>query len=50
VYILDLMIGIIMMVIEKNIFFGAKAELFTMALQMRKNPTEAERAIWQLKK
>ena len=36
--------GIIKKVIEKNIFFGAKAELFTLALQMRKNPTEAEKA------
>ena len=29
-------------------FFGAKAELFTLALQMRKNPTEAERAMWKI--
>jgi hypothetical protein len=27
--------GIIKKVIEKNMFFGAKAELFTLALQMR---------------
>ena len=29
-------------------FFGAKAELYTLALQMRKNPTEAERAMWKI--
>ena len=40
--------GMIKKVIEKNMFFGAKAELFTLALQMRKNPTEAERAMWKI--
>ena len=40
--------GIIKKVIEKNMFFGAKAELFSMALQMRKNPTEAERVMWKI--
>jgi len=40
--------GIIKKVIEKNMFFGAKAELFPLALQMRKNPTEAERAMWKI--
>jgi very-short-patch-repair endonuclease len=35
-------------VIEKSMFFGAKAELFNLALQMRKNPTEAERAMWKI--
>jgi very-short-patch-repair endonuclease len=40
--------GIIKKVIEKNMFFGAKPELFTLALQMRKNPTEAERAMWKI--
>jgi very-short-patch-repair endonuclease len=40
--------GIIKKVIEKNMFFGAKAELFTLALQMRKNPTEAERDMWKI--
>jgi len=35
-------------VIEKNMYFGAKAELFNLALQMRKNPTEAERAMWKI--
>ena len=29
-------------------FFGAKAELLILALQMRKNPTEAERAMWKI--
>ena len=37
-----------MKVIEKNMFFGAKAELFTLALQMRKNPIQAERAMWKI--
>jgi len=40
--------GIIKKVIEKNMFFGAKAELFPLALQMRKNPTEVERAMWNI--
>jgi very-short-patch-repair endonuclease len=40
-------VGIIKKVIEKDMFFGAKAELFTLALLMRKNPTEAERAMWK---
>jgi hypothetical protein len=38
--------GIIKKVIEKNMCFAAKAELFTMALKMGKNLTEAERDIW----
>ena len=37
-----------MKVIEKSMFLGAKAELFTLALQMRKNPTEAEKAMWKI--
>jgi very-short-patch-repair endonuclease len=40
--------GIIKKVIEKNMFFGAKAELFPLALKMRKNPTEAERVMWRI--
>ena len=40
--------GIIKKVIEKNMFFGAKAEVFTLALLMRKNSTEAERAMWKI--
>ena len=40
--------GVIKKGIEKNMFFGAKAELFTLALQMRKNPTEAEKIIWEI--
>jgi very-short-patch-repair endonuclease len=35
-------------VIEKNMFFGAKAELFELALLMRKKPTEAEKAMWEI--
>ena len=33
--------GLIKKVIEKDMFFGAKAELFNLALLMRKNPTDA---------
>jgi very-short-patch-repair endonuclease len=40
--------GINKKVVEKDMFFGAKAELFSLALQMRKNPTEAERAMWKI--
>jgi very-short-patch-repair endonuclease len=47
VYLLDERMGI-MKVIEKNMFFGAKAELFSLALQMRNNPTEAERVMWKI--
>ena len=47
-YTLDERMGIIKKVIEKNMFFGAKAELFSLALKMRKNPTEAERVMWKL--
>ena len=32
--------GLIKKVIEKNMFFGAKAEVFTLALLMKKNPTD----------
>jgi len=40
--------GIIKKVIEKNMFFGAKAELFSLAFQIRKNPTEAESIMWKI--
>ena len=29
-------------------FFGAKAELFSLALKMRNNPTEAEKGMWRI--
>ena len=35
-------------VIEKDMFYGARAESFALALQMRKNPTEAENVMWKL--
>jgi very-short-patch-repair endonuclease len=35
-------------VIEKDMFFGADAESFTQAVQMRKNPTVAEEALWKI--
>lgn len=40
--------GIIKKGIEKNMFFGAKAEVFTLALLMRKNPTYSGRAMWKI--
>ena len=40
--------GLIKKVIEKDMFFGAKAELFNLALLMRKNPTDAEKAMWKI--
>ena len=35
-------------IIEKDMFFGAKAEIFDLALRMRENPTEAEKAMWEI--
>ncbi len=40
--------GLIKKVIEKDMFFGAKTEVFNLALRMRKNPTDAERVMWKL--
>jgi very-short-patch-repair endonuclease len=31
---------------EKDMFFGAKPELFRFAQEMRKNPTESEERLW----
>ncbi len=39
--------GLIKRVIEKDMFFGAKAEIKNLALRMRKNPTDTERAMWK---
>jgi very-short-patch-repair endonuclease len=37
--------------VERDMYFGAKPELFRLALRMRFNPTEAEKVLWkQLKK
>jgi very-short-patch-repair endonuclease len=33
--------------VEKEMFIGAKAELFKRALEMRKNPTESEKVLWK---
>ena len=33
--------------IERNMYFGAKVELFKRASEMRKNPTEAEKVLWK---
>lgn len=35
--------GMIKKVIEKSMFFGAREEVFDLALKLRKKPTEAER-------
>jgi very-short-patch-repair endonuclease len=32
--------------VERIMYFGAKPELFNLAKEMRKNPTESERALW----
>src|SRR5512133_2841350 len=40
--------GLIKKVIEKDMFYGAKADVFNLALRMRKNPTEAEKAMWKI--
>jgi very-short-patch-repair endonuclease len=34
--------------IEREMYYGAKPELFTMAKEMRKNPTESERILWNI--
>jgi very-short-patch-repair endonuclease len=35
-------------VIEKDMFYVAKAETFALALQMRKKAAEAENVMWKL--
>jgi very-short-patch-repair endonuclease len=35
-------------VIEKSMYFGAKAELFDLASHMRRKPTDAEKAMWEI--
>jgi very-short-patch-repair endonuclease len=40
--------GISKIVIEKDMFCGAKSELFNLAQRMRQKPTEAERVMWDL--
>jgi very-short-patch-repair endonuclease len=32
--------------IEREMYFGAKADLFRLAGRMRKNPTDAEKILW----
>jgi very-short-patch-repair endonuclease len=34
--------------VTKEMYFGAKAELFALALKMRRNPTLGEKALWEL--
>lgn len=33
--------------VEREMYYGAKPELFILAKEMRKNPTEAERILWK---
>ena len=33
--------------VERDMYYGAKPELFRLALNMRTNPTEAERVLWK---
>jgi very-short-patch-repair endonuclease len=35
-------------VIERNMYFGAKPDLFEMAKENRKNPTAAEKVLWNI--
>jgi very-short-patch-repair endonuclease len=34
--------------IEREMYFGAKSVLFKLAKEMRKNPTESERILWNI--
>jgi very-short-patch-repair endonuclease len=34
--------------IEREMYFGAKPDLFELAKEMRKNPTESERILWNI--
>jgi len=34
--------------VTKEMYFGAKAELFALALKMRRNPTPGEKTLWEL--
>ena len=33
--------------IEREMYFGAKPELFRLAKEMRNNPTDAEKILWE---
>jgi very-short-patch-repair endonuclease len=33
--------------IEREMYYGAKPDLFRLAMNMRKNPTEAEQVLWK---
>lgn len=33
--------------IEREMYFGAKSDLFKLAIEMRKNPTHAEKVLWK---
>jgi very-short-patch-repair endonuclease len=33
---------------EKEMYYGAKPHLFTLASEMRKNPTDAEKKLWNI--
>jgi very-short-patch-repair endonuclease len=34
--------------IQREMYFGAKPDLFILAKEMRKNPTESERVLWNI--
>jgi len=34
--------------VNRDMYFGAKADLFSRAKEMRKNPTDSERLLWTL--
>ncbi|MGE5420552.1 MAG: endonuclease domain-containing protein, partial [Chloroflexota bacterium] len=46
--ILGFNMGLNKKVIERDMYFGAKTEMFELALRMRKNPTDAEQAMWKI--
>jgi very-short-patch-repair endonuclease len=33
--------------VEREMYFGAKPELFRLAKEMRNNPTDAEKILWE---
>jgi very-short-patch-repair endonuclease len=34
--------------VERDMYFGAKPDLFKLAKEMRKNPTQSERVLWNI--
>jgi len=34
--------------VERDMYFGAKPDLFKLAIEMRKNPTQSEKVLWNI--